>query len=183
MRSFVAGAGLLGLVFGLMLPPIIAQERGDKEHEHGGMKAKHYEEITIDKPFNDVALKMNEGVKKAGLILLSEIDWARVSSMKSMEMPGGHHLDAATTNVRTFFLGDDTLIRKVMEEPKHGLWPGPMVLCDKGGKTCAIFMRPSVKIEELKSHGMVPADEAEKHMAEAREYEKKLDQLLEFIKK
>jgi hypothetical protein len=177
MRNFVAGAGLLGLIFGLTLPPLVAQERGE------GKMMKHHETVTIDKPFNDVVLKVNEDVKKAGLLTLAEIDWNRISSMKGgMDMPGGHRLEEAATNVRTFYLGEEAHVRKVLDEPEHGLWAYPFVLCEKGGKTEALYFRPTVKIEELKKHGILTAEEADKKMTEAKECEKKLDNFIEYLK-
>jgi hypothetical protein len=174
-RTLILGAGILSTAMALTLP-LVAQESG-------GMKEKekmHHEEVTIDRPFVEVASKVPNAIEHSGLILLGDIDWTRFKGKGTM--PGGHKLDPAVTNIRSFLLCDEVYVNKVIEEPNHALWAPAIAVCEKGGKTSLLYYKPTVKLEELRKHGMMSPEKYEEHFERAKQFEKKLDEVIETLR-
>jgi hypothetical protein len=178
-KTLFFGAGIVSLAVALTVP-LIAQERGGmggSEKEGTSEKIKH-EEVTIDRPFAEVSGRVPGAIERAGLILLADVDWTRYKGRGGM--PGTKL--AGATNVRSYFLCDEMHVNKVLEEPAKGLWSPAIVVCEKSGKTEVLYFRPTVKLEEMKKHGIIGPEKYEEHFEHARQLERKLDQVIETLR-
>ena len=177
-RTLILGAGIVSTALALCLPLVIAQDRSDKS----GMKDKiHNEEVTFDRPYTEIASRVPGAIERAGLILIADVDWARFKTGKGM-MPGGHKLDPAVTNIRSFFLCDEQHVNKVMEEPNHALWSPAIAVCEKGGKTSLLYYKPTTKLEEMKKHGVISEEKYNECLDQAKNFEKKLNEVIETLR-
>jgi hypothetical protein len=183
MKRFMMGLGIASVTLGLALPFVLAQERGalEKEDKHMGC-----EMLTIDRPYHDVIRKVPEEISKAGLILAAEIDWASLRARGAHgSMPGETpRLEefAGYSNVRTYLLTDEACVNEVFENPKHGAWLGHFIFADEAGKTKVVYFKPSLKLEELKKHGVITEEKYNEHIKKAQDYERRQDQLVNEIK-
>ena len=186
MKRLISLAGLAALSLGVALP-ILAQERpGDKPGERmdkTDKMEKGCEEVSIDKPYGDVVRRLPEAIKDANLIYAGEIDWQALSH-RAMPPHGGTapKLDAAATNVKTFLLTDEKCVNEVLSEPKHGFFVGKLVICEEGGKIKLFAMKPTVHLEQAKKAGMITEEKYEKHLKDAQEYEKRLENVINILK-
>lgn len=194
MKRFVMALGIASVSLGLALPFVFAQERGaglEKGIEKGGEKAclekMGCECVTIDKPYSEIVSRVPEAISKSGLIEAGVIDWGALrgrgahGSMPG-ETPRVDEKMGRASNVKTFLFADEKLIERVFEKPMHGFWSGKLVLADLGGKTELFYMKPSMKLEELKKHGVISEDKYSEHMKEAQSFERKIDQVVNAIK-
>ncbi len=181
MKRFVMGLGIASVTLGLALPFVVAQERGviDKEERHMGC-----EMVTIDRPYHDVIRTVPEDITKAGLILATEIDWSALRARRAHgSMPGETpRIEARAANVRTYFLTDDTCVNEVFDNPQHGAWLGHCIFCDVGGKTNLYYFRPSLKLEELKKHGVITEEKYNEHMKKAQDFERRQDMFVTAVR-
>lgn len=190
MKRFVTLLALAGLSVGLALP-IVAQDRlgkGDKSDKIA-KKDMGCESVSIDKPFTEIVGRIPEAIKSGGLILAADIDWSRLGTGSgsmprgSGSMPGETpRLEGGSTNVHTFLLADDYLVSEVKKEPAHAMWLGKLVAFDKAGKTEIIYVKPSAMIEHMKKSGMVDDAKADEHMKQSKDYERKLEQVVNNLK-
>jgi hypothetical protein len=193
VKRFISLLALAGLTVGLALP-IVAEDKlgkGEKRDKDGKVCKTECgcECVSIDKPFAEVAGKIPEAIRGAGLILAGEIDWAKLGTGKttphgSGTMPGEMtpRLEGATANVKTFLIADDNLVNEVKIEPAHALWIGKMVVFEKAGKTQILYMKPSLMVEHLKKSGMIPAEKIDDHAKKTADYERKLEQAVSSLK-
>jgi hypothetical protein len=181
MKRFVMGLGIASVTLGLTLPFVLAQERGgmDKEERHMGC-----ESITIDKPYHEVIRKVPEEISKAGLILAAEVDWASLKARGAHgSMPGETpRIEGRASNVRTYLLTDSSMVEAVFDNPQHGAWLGHCIFCDEAGKTKVYYFKPSLKLEELKKHGVITEEKYNEHLKKAQDYERRQEQFVNEIK-
>ena len=180
MKRFVMGLGIASVTLGLALPVVLAQERGamDKEERHMGC-----EMVTIDRPYSEVIRKVPEEISKAGLILAGEVDWASLRARGAHgSMPGETPRIDRATNVRTYLITDSTMVESIFDNPQHGAWLGHCIFADEGGKTKLYYFKPSLKLEELKKHGVITEEKYNEHLKKAQDYERRQDQLVNEIK-
>jgi hypothetical protein len=95
--------------------------------------------------------------------------------------PGGHKLDKVT-NIRSAFICDEHYIEKVMEEPNHALWAPAIAVCEKEGKACILYFKPTAKLEEMRKHGVITEEKYKEHLDKARDFERKLEVVIDTLK-
>lgn len=181
-RTLILGAGIVSTALALCLP-LVAQDRGDMKGGTGGTGMKdriNNEEVNIDRPYTEVTSRVAGAVERAGLILLADVDWARFKGHGMT--PGGHRLDPMVSNIRSFFICDEKHVNKVLEEPNHALWAPAIAVCEKGGKTSLLYFKPTVKLEEMKKHGVISEEKYNEHLEHAKQFEKKLDEVIETLR-
>jgi len=178
-RSFLLALSVAGLGLALSLP-LLADEKGKSDKECAAKCG--CEMVSIDRPFNEVVNQVPAALRDSGLILAGTIDWKSLATAPHGSMPGTPRLEAATKDVRTFFITDEHVVKSVLEKPLHGFWLGKMVIYEQDGKTELAFFKPTTKMEEMKKSGLIPEDKYEEHVKKAQDYERRLEQAINELK-
>jgi uncharacterized protein (DUF302 family) len=187
---FALGAGFLALAGLALAPPMLAQDRPG-----GGTSMKEEacgKEELPGKSYDEVRNKLREDLKREGLIIVSEVDWARLEGAaggaalpKSGEKtegaggPGGAGLQAYT-----FLFVSRDYVNHVREKPEKALWvPGHIALYEKEGKLNVSWFKPTVMMEHAKREATPEkAREIEEHMEKAKAFEAKIEKVIEEVK-
>ncbi len=84
--------------------------------------------------------------------------------------------------MRTYLLTDETCVDEVFDNPPHGAWLGHCIFCDEGGKTKLYYFKPSLKLEELRKHGVITEEKYNEHLKKAQDFERRQDKFVNEIK-
>jgi uncharacterized protein (DUF302 family) len=134
-------------------------------------KAVH-DEVVLEQPFDEVAGRVPDALKKGGFVVVSDVDWTKLAG------PDGKPLEAGTRRVRTLQFATPGLAKAVLSTPKIAFFaPAQVAVLEESGKTKLAFIRPL--LEAAKEPG--DATKVDAHASRAQ-FEADVDSIVASLK-